>query len=100
MLHGLSRGSFSFVALLVINPIVILFYQNCSMAPLGENRDHYTQQSRIATPLRDQYLGRTPASSVEARNPSSNTESVAVDPQAHSKQECLPSQASCSHGVE
>ena len=28
-----NRGGFSFVAMLVINPIVILFYQNCSMAP-------------------------------------------------------------------
>lgn len=31
----LNRGSFSFVAMLVINPIVILFYQNCSMAPVS-----------------------------------------------------------------
>ena len=37
-MNGLNRGSFSFVALLVINPIVILFYQNCSMAPLGHQR--------------------------------------------------------------
>jgi len=31
----LNRGSFSFVAMLVINPIVILFYQNCSMSPIS-----------------------------------------------------------------
>lgn len=31
----LNRGSFSFVAMLVINPVVILFYQNCSMAPIS-----------------------------------------------------------------
>lgn len=31
----MSRGSFSFVAMLVINPIVILFYQNCSMSPIS-----------------------------------------------------------------
>lgn len=30
-----NRGGFSFVAMLVINPIVILFYQNCSMAPIS-----------------------------------------------------------------
>lgn len=30
------RGGFSFVAMLVINPIVILFYQNCSMAPTSQ----------------------------------------------------------------
>lgn len=35
-----DKGGFSFVAMLVINPIVILFYQNCSMAPvsLAENK--------------------------------------------------------------
>lgn len=31
----MNRGSFSFVAMLVINPIVILFYQNCSMTPVS-----------------------------------------------------------------
>jgi hypothetical protein len=31
----LNKGGFSFVAMLVINPIVILFYQNCSMAPVS-----------------------------------------------------------------
>lgn len=31
----MNRGGFSFVAMLVINPIVILFYQNCSMSPVS-----------------------------------------------------------------
>lgn len=31
----IGKGSFSFVAMLVINPIVILFYQNCSMSPIS-----------------------------------------------------------------
>lgn len=30
-----NKGGFSFVAMLVINPIVILFYQNCSMSPVS-----------------------------------------------------------------
>lgn len=30
-----NKGGFSFVAMLVINPIVILFYQNCSMTPIS-----------------------------------------------------------------
>ena len=30
------RGGFSFMAMLVINPIVILFYQNCSMVPTSQ----------------------------------------------------------------
>ncbi|WP_148278880.1 hypothetical protein [Bdellovibrio bacteriovorus] len=35
----LNRGSFSFVAMLVINPVVILFYQNCSMAPVSHAKN-------------------------------------------------------------
>jgi hypothetical protein len=31
----MNKGGFSFVAMLVINPVVILFYQNCSMAPVS-----------------------------------------------------------------
>lgn len=31
----MNKGSFSFVAMLVVNPIVILFYQNCSMTPVS-----------------------------------------------------------------
>ncbi len=30
------RGGFSFVAMLVINPVVILFYQNCAMTPMSQ----------------------------------------------------------------
>lgn len=30
-----NRGGFSFVAMLVINPIVILIYQNCSLSPVS-----------------------------------------------------------------
>ncbi|HEY8271493.1 MAG TPA: hypothetical protein VIG33_11445 [Pseudobdellovibrionaceae bacterium] len=33
----LERGGFSFVALLVINPIAILFFQNCSFLPTTQN---------------------------------------------------------------
>ncbi|QDK39195.1 hypothetical protein [Bdellovibrio sp. NC01] len=35
----INRGGFSFVAMLVINPIVILFYQNCSMAPVSQAKN-------------------------------------------------------------
>lgn len=34
-----NRGGFSFVAMLVINPIVILFYQNCSMSPISQAKN-------------------------------------------------------------
>lgn len=52
------RGGFSFVAMLVINPIVILFYQNCSMVPtslssrsvasVAETKVATSQQPKIA----------------------------------------------------
>lgn len=35
-----QRGGFSFVAMLVINPIVILFYQNCSMTPISHAKNN------------------------------------------------------------
>lgn len=35
----INRGGFSFVAMLVINPVVILFYQNCSMAPISQAKN-------------------------------------------------------------
>jgi hypothetical protein len=34
-----NKGGFSFVAMLVINPIVILFYQNCSMTPISHAKN-------------------------------------------------------------
>lgn len=33
----LERGGFSFVALLVINPIAILLYQNCTFLPVAHS---------------------------------------------------------------
>lgn len=42
-----NRGGFSFVAMLVINPIVILFYQNCSMAPVSHAK-HSPPSSSIS----------------------------------------------------
>lgn len=47
----LSKGSFSFVAMLVINPIVILFYQNCSMSPIShaENKPRPTIVRAVAS---------------------------------------------------
>lgn len=46
-----SKGSFSFVAMLVINPIVILFYQNCSMSPIShaENKPRPTIVRAVAS---------------------------------------------------
>lgn len=39
------RGGYSFVAMLVINPVIILFYQNCSMAPVS-----YASKQDMAPP--------------------------------------------------
>lgn len=60
----IQRGGFSFVAMLVINPIVILFYQNCSMAPVSnasnlaqtpitiqQSRSISSEKGTIAKPL-------------------------------------------------
>lgn len=33
----LERGGFSFVALLVINPVAILLYQNCTFLPVTQS---------------------------------------------------------------
>ncbi|MFN8943549.1 MAG: hypothetical protein ACK5WZ_02900 [Pseudobdellovibrionaceae bacterium] len=92
MLQGLNRGSFSFVALLVINPILIIFYQNCSIVPLSDRRGDDMVQSQVATPLRDQIL--KPGSELNQRNPASEAN------QLESKlAECGPSQASCTHQI-
>jgi hypothetical protein len=47
----IGKGSFSFVAMLVINPIVILFYQNCSMSPIShaENKPQPTIVRAVAS---------------------------------------------------
>ncbi len=47
----LSKGSFSFVAMLVINPIVIIFYQNCSMSPIShaENKPRPIIERAVAS---------------------------------------------------
>ncbi|MEK2689092.1 hypothetical protein [Bdellovibrio sp. GT3] len=46
-----NKGSFSFVAMLVINPVVILFYQNCSMTPVShaQNSPPATVSRQIAS---------------------------------------------------
>lgn len=53
----LERGGFSFVALLVINPVAILLYQNCSIVPVTHSelasRELVVQKrviSSVATP--------------------------------------------------
>lgn len=46
----LEKGSFSFVALLVINPVLILLFQNCSFAPVGQTQAHAeSSQSRMVS---------------------------------------------------
>jgi hypothetical protein len=44
-----ERGSFSFVALLVINPILILLYQNCSLLPVTQSE---IAAREVSTPKR------------------------------------------------
>lgn len=40
----MNKGGFSFVAMLVINPVVILFYQNCSMSPVSHAKNYTPSQ--------------------------------------------------------
>lgn len=44
-----NKGSFSFVAMLVINPVIILFYQNCSMTPQSHAKSQIVQTRAIAS---------------------------------------------------
>lgn len=44
-----NKGSFSFVAMLVINPVIILFYQNCSMTPQSYAKTQVVQTRAIAS---------------------------------------------------
>lgn len=48
-----ERGGFSFVALLVINPIVILLFQNCALIPETQSesvaKSMSTQQRSISS---------------------------------------------------
>lgn len=44
-----NKGSFSFVAMLVINPVIILFYQNCSMTPQSFAKSQVIQTRAIAS---------------------------------------------------
>ncbi|UXR64172.1 hypothetical protein EZJ49_13985 [Bdellovibrio bacteriovorus] len=54
----MNKGSFSFVAMLVINPVVILFYQNCSMAPIShaKNTNVITTWTILFTITSGEYL--------------------------------------------
>lgn len=54
------RGMFSYALMLVVNPILILFYQNCSMLP--------TPQSYNSPPAAE---ARTPANADQERIPGS-----------------------------
>ncbi len=49
----LERGGFSFVALLVINPVAILLYQNCTFLPAAQSelasRDMLPQKRVISS---------------------------------------------------
>lgn len=98
MLQSLNRGSFSFVALLVINPILILFYQNCSLTPFSQKTQVY--QTQVATPMRDQYLATSQAQSEsEDRAPASAepSQQLGQKPLRMRSADCLPGGAGCQN---
>lgn len=43
------RGGTSFAILFILNPIVILFYQNCSVLPSQARQDHEPQRAISST---------------------------------------------------
>jgi hypothetical protein len=47
----LEKGEISFVFLWVLNPFVILFYQNCSMVPVHPQRAVAAVEKPQAAPL-------------------------------------------------
>lgn len=55
------KGGFSFVAMLVINPVVILFYQNCSMAPISyaAKKAPPTIERQIASEAKPVYISKS-----------------------------------------
>lgn len=69
-----NRGSFSFVAMLVVNPIVILFYQNCSMTPIS-----YAKNT-------------TPVPAVQSRNVASEAKPVVA---GFEKPACVENKKEC-----
>lgn len=44
------RGGTSFAILFILNPIVILFYQNCSVLPVESKSLHNRQISSVQEP--------------------------------------------------
>ncbi|MBC7370727.1 MAG: hypothetical protein H7326_04125 [Bdellovibrionaceae bacterium] len=82
-----ERGGFSFVALLVINPIVILLFQNCALIP--ETQSEFVAKS-VAKSM-----------SVQQRSISSVSEAIPVALPEVSKEalshlsECVSSRQPC-----
>ncbi len=67
-----NRGGFSFIAMVVINPIVILFYQNCSMTPISHA--NVTQpKASISEVVAVKSKSRAVASTSEVTCPDSKT---------------------------
>lgn len=56
------RGSVSYVTMMVLNPIIILFYQNCSVVPT----ERAVAQETLSPPTRS---SRAPASLNQAKGP-------------------------------
>lgn len=68
------RGSFSFIMMVVINPFVILFYQNCSMSPVSNAAPEPTlvrevssikEQKSVESPTCHENKGACPQASVD-----------------------------------
>lgn len=56
------RGSIGFAIMLVVNPFLILFFQNCSMGPMGAQAEYHKPVSAILAAQRSPAMANETAS--------------------------------------
>lgn len=61
------RGATSFAILFILNPIVILFYQNCSVLP--SQAQEAQKASRSISSVQEKHLDQSPCRFVSSKQP-------------------------------
>lgn len=74
-IHMLRKNSFSLVVMLVLNPIIILFFQNCSVLPATPINGTPIQKNSSASPA----TSMTPGSHFWNRAMAGSTNSLEED---------------------
>lgn len=72
----MNRGSFSFVAMLVVNPVLIIFFQNCSMSPISyaQNKTPGVVSRQVASEAKPVVADVKKESCAEGEKPCHQTE--------------------------